>query len=93
MTEDGGYDGPRYTVADLSDDQRAMLALLGGVEARPRRSVALFCETPPGLAKVADGLSPHVVKDHPCPIVEFRASLRMILPNGDVWSVRDDESA
>jgi len=68
-----------------------MLALLGGVEARERRVMSFWYETPTALAKLApDGMPGGVVKDHACPVVQYRDALRIIYPNGDVSTVNDD---
>lgn len=66
-----------------------MLALLGGVELRSRRSVALVYDAPAGLAKLTPGLCRSVVKDHLCSVVEYRGALSMIMPNSDIHAVDD----
>lgn len=78
-------------IDELTDDQLAMLALLGGDPAAVRRVYRSFYKGGSDrVAKVLRDEPKHIVHEHACPLVEWRGLDRIILPNGDVETAAAD---
>jgi hypothetical protein len=86
-----GRSPPRVLIDRLTDDQTAMLTLLGLPEAGKRRASPLyFMDTPPGVQMISPKMNPHIVMQYLCPVVRFRDRLKMVLPNGDLMECGDE---
>lgn len=79
----------QITETKLTDDQEAMLLVLGAPE-EARTTIRLYTRATAEILKRYPEAKHHVVVNHDCPIVTYRGRRRMILPNGDVSTCKSE---